>query len=323
VWSTLTVITLLLSAAFARAETITIGTSAPRHSPWGKVFRVWNMALKKKTDGELRLKFYWNNQQGSEPAMIGKMRAGQLDGAAFTAVGLAEIHKPILALQAPGLFYDWETLDRVRDALAPELQAAAEKKGFYIAGWGDIGLHYIMATHAPIRSVGDLKATRSYRLFGDDNLTAFAQAVGATSVPMSVAEVLPNLSAGRVNVCQAPALAAEQLQWAPQFEYVTDRVLAAGIGAIVLSNRSLDRLSDEHRALLKKTARKAGKMLTKRIRALDRQAYERIKGRMTVVKPSVAEWAEWEKSFAAARKRLSQGTYDAAFMARLEKLAGK
>ena len=83
------------------AEVIKIGTLAPGASPWGQVFKVWAEAVSKKSEGRLELQFFYNGQQGDEGAMVGKMKAGQLDGAAVTAVGLGKIYKPILALQMP------------------------------------------------------------------------------------------------------------------------------------------------------------------------------------------------------------------------------
>ncbi|MFP6685884.1 MAG: TRAP transporter substrate-binding protein DctP, partial [Polyangiaceae bacterium] len=63
-----------VSSQATAAEKITIGTLAPASSPWGKVFKAWARALKKKTGGELELKFYFNGGQGDERAMINKMR---------------------------------------------------------------------------------------------------------------------------------------------------------------------------------------------------------------------------------------------------------
>ena len=62
--------------------------------------------------------------------MVGKMKAGQLDGAAVTAVGLGKIYKPILALQMPGLFTTWSKLDAARDAMKGEFEKGAQDAGF-------------------------------------------------------------------------------------------------------------------------------------------------------------------------------------------------
>src|SRR5262249_10267061 len=122
----------------ARAEeVIKIGTLAPASSPWGQVFKIWADAVSKKSDGKLTLQFFWNGQQGDEGAMVGKMKAGQLDGAAITAVGLSKIYKPINALQMPGLFTTWAKLDAARDAMKSEFEKGARDAGFLISGWGD------------------------------------------------------------------------------------------------------------------------------------------------------------------------------------------
>src|ERR1700723_1953170 len=93
--------------AHADTVTLTVGTLAPAESPWGKVFKVWKKAVNLRTNGSLDLQFFWNGQQGDEGAMVGKMRTGQLDGAALTANGLSMIYKDVLVLQLPGLFRDW------------------------------------------------------------------------------------------------------------------------------------------------------------------------------------------------------------------------
>ncbi len=313
----------LAMSGVAQAETVTIGTTAPKHSPWGKVFRVWNKAVQKKTNGQLELKFFWNNQQGSEEAMVGKIRAGQLDGAAVTAVGLSKVYKPILVLQTPGLITDWATLDRVRDSLAAEFIQGAAKEGFYLGGWGDVGIYRYMSKGSPIRVPGDLKGMTPYIVTGDAIIPTFAQVVGFNGRQMGIAEILPSLNSGRINVCFSPMLAAEQLQWAPRLEYLTDHAMAVGIGAIVFSNKSMERLPADLRDVLKSTAKKAGLMLTKRIRKEDEEAYGRIKGRMKVIQLSPAEIAEWDGVFAQLHQRLGQGAFPASLMARAKQLAGK
>src|SRR5690348_10453731 len=90
-------------AASAAERSIRIATLAPKNSAWGQVYSAWQKALEKKTDGKLALDIYFNGVQGNEDAMVSKMRTGQIDGAAITAVGLSQIYKSVLALQLPGV----------------------------------------------------------------------------------------------------------------------------------------------------------------------------------------------------------------------------
>src|SRR5580704_10434926 len=82
--------TLSLGAADAHAATtLKFGTLAPGDSAWGKEFKKWAKDVSDDTNGELILDFQWNGQAGDETLMVQKIRTGQLDAAAVSALGLA------------------------------------------------------------------------------------------------------------------------------------------------------------------------------------------------------------------------------------------
>src|SRR5580765_2379539 len=159
---------LLLAPGGARAEggaaatpvSLKIGTLAPRESPWGQVFRVWQKAVKQKTGGTVNLEFYWNGTQGDEDAIVAKMKTGQLDGAAITAVGLGVIHRDTLVLQLPGVFGSWQKLDAARGALRERFEAGFKAAGFTLIGWGDVGMDRLMAHGYAVASPAALKHRR-------------------------------------------------------------------------------------------------------------------------------------------------------------------
>jgi TRAP-type transport system periplasmic protein len=312
-----------LSQEASAAETIKIGTLAPKSSPWGKVFSVWEKAVAEKSGGALELQFFYNGSQGDEAAMVGKMKAGQLDGAAVTAVGLGKIHKPILALQMPGLFSTWEKLDAARNALKPEFEKGAADAGFRILGWGDVGRAHLMSKGFPIRGPGDFAGKKPYVWRDDLVMPAFYQVIGGvTPVPLGIPEVLPNLNTGAINVLVAPALAAEQLQWASKVDHIVAQTSGFAIGALVVSSRKIDGLSAELKAILTDTGKVAAEALTKRIRSEDDAALGRLKGKMTVVDLSADEQAKWKAVFKQVRGRLAQGTFSPELVSKLEGMGG-
>jgi TRAP-type C4-dicarboxylate transport system substrate-binding protein len=307
----------------ARAEKVKLGTLAPKKSPWGKVFTAWAKAVKKKSGGAVELKWYFNASQGDEGAMVAKMRAGQLDGAAVTSVGLGKIHKDVLALQMPGLCQTWACLDTVRNAMLPEFKAGMEAQGFYFAGTGDVGLARTMSKGKAIKSPGDLQGMKVYRWNEDPMASTTGSVIGYTGVPSSVPGLLPALSGGRINVITVTALAATQLQWAPQLDHMTDEVAGVGIGGLVFAKSKLDGLPADQKAMLLKTGKKAGKMLTKRIRKADKKAYRRLKKKMTVVSLSASEKAAWKTKFKEVRNRLGQGVFSPALVSKVNSLSGQ
>ncbi len=314
---------LTAASGAANAKELSLGTLAPKKSPWGKVFKSWAKAVDKKTNGSVTLNWYYNGQQGDEKAMVQKMRSGQLDGAAVTSVGLSAIYKPILALQMPGLFKDWDTLDRVRGELMPEFQDAFKKEGFALLGSGDVGLARTMSKGKEIHTPDDLKAMKVYAWSDDPIAPVTSSVIGYTPVPSSVPELLPKLSSGAINVITVPALPSVALQWSGHLDHVNDHVAGVGVGGLVMSQKSLESLSGDELAIVKKTGKKAGKLLTKKIRLEDDKAYEFIRGKMTVVKLSDTELATWESVFKKVRQQLGQGTFPADLVSKLESAAGK
>ncbi|MEZ4307353.1 MAG: TRAP transporter substrate-binding protein DctP [Polyangiaceae bacterium] len=302
----------------AKAETVKIGTLAPKSSPWGKVFETWKKAVDEKSGGKLEIQFFYNGQQGDEDAMVGKIKSGQLHGAAITGVGLSKVYKPILALQMP-LFSSWTKLDKARDAMKTDFEKGAKDAGFFIAGWGDVGLVRTMSKGFAIKVPDDLKGKKPYYIRTDSIQPAIYSVIGGVSgVPLGVPEVLPNLNTGAINVINAPCLAAEQLQWAGKLDNLNSAPSATAIGALVFSSKLLDGLPADLKTILVDTGKVAASALTTKIRSEDDAAFKRLKGKMTVTDPSADDKAKWETIFKQARAKLAQGTFSSDLVKKLE-----
>lgn len=302
---------------------IKLGTLAPKSSPWGKVFETWAKAVAEKSGGRVEVQIFYNGQQGDESGMISKIKAGQLDGAAVTAVGLGKIYKPILALQMPGLFSSWAKLDAARDSMKGEFEKGAGDAGFTILGSGDVGRAYVMSKGVAIRTPEDLKSVKPYVWRDDPTAGAVYQILGGvTPTALSIPEVLPNLNTGAINIVLAPALAAEQLQWASKLDHIVSEPLGFAIGALVASSKKLDTLPADLKAIVIDTGRVAANALTKRIRVEDDAAFGRLKGKMTVIDLTSAEKEKWKGIFKQVRTKLGQGTFESAVVAKLENMGG-
>jgi len=300
------VVGLDLSVRVAHAEELRIATLAPRDSLWGRVYTVWAEAVSQKTGGRLTIRVDWNGTQGDEQAMMGKLKAGQLDGVTTSSLGLAQVHKPILALQMPGVFDSWEALDRAREALRPEFEKAAEAEGFVISGWGDVGRLRGMGRGVAVRVPEDLRGRRAMSLRSDIiGPTLFQMVEGVTPVPLSVPEVLPALRTKTIDVLSAPSLVAEQLQWSPLLSHVSSESSVFAIGGMVWSRRRLEQLAPDLRQVLRETGAKASAALGTRVRAEDDAAYSRLASKMVVIKLEASEKKRWTDLFAKVRARLA------------------
>ena len=149
-----------------------------------------------------RLKYFEGGQQGDERDFVRKIKLGQLDGAAVTAVGLSMIDESIRVLELPMMFETVEELDYVADKMWPYFQKKFEKKGFKLNDRGEVGWIYFLSKNK-VESLADLKGQKLW-MWGDDQLVgAMFKKLGLNGVPLGVPEVDAGLTSGRINAATA------------------------------------------------------------------------------------------------------------------------
>ncbi len=301
------------------------GTVAPKNSLWGSVFKTWTEIYNEKAKSKglkTRIMFFYSAQQGDESEMVGKIRKGQLDGAAITAVGLAAIEKSALVFQMPGLFQDWPQLDAVREKLRPQLEKAFNDAGFACLGWGDVGKAHTVSKGFEVRVPTDLRGRHPIYIKGDMIAPVFYSVVDkVTPIETTIPQIATQLAGGAIDILNTPSLALEQLMWAQHVDTINEAVTGFGIGAMVMSSKKLAALGEDDRTILKETGAKAADTLTKVIRNEDKKAFERLLGSKKHFMPSESELAQWKKVFADSRARLAGSTFPAAFVKQVEEAA--
>jgi TRAP-type transport system periplasmic protein len=294
--------------AAAEAKEIKLGTLAPKDSAWGKVFGAWSKAVEEESSGAVKLTWFFNGSKGDEVAMVGKMRSKELDAAAITATGLAQIWPHIGALQMPGLFPTWAKLDAVRDKVSPKFDKEFAQQGFVILGKGDVGMAHLMSRGIAVRTPDDLKKAHPFYISGDPIGQKFLETVGVPSPKaLTVPAILPAVSSrseGSIDVINSPSIAAEQLGWAPHMTHINNLPTGIGIGALVMSKEAYDSLPADAKAVLERTGKNTGRLLTDRIRKIDEDAFNRLKGSKTVVDLNDTEKAAWAAVFGKVRGAL-------------------
>ena len=323
VLATVAAVTCVTTSAHA-VTTIKIGTLAPQDSPWGKEFKRFTNEVANITHGDVQLDYQWNGQAGDEVLMVQKIRSGQLDAAAITAVGLAATGvTDILAFQLPGLFPNWAKLDAARNAMKEELTKQFEAKGFTVLGWGDVGAYKTMSVGFEVRHPADLQKRGCFFISGDAIMPKlFADIGGIAPKQVQVAEILGGLTNGSLNVLTVAPLAAEQLQWASRVTHINTMTDFFGIGALIMSSARWQSLpAGTKDALLKGPGLEMQDRLAKSIRNLDAQAFARMKATKTVYDPTEADKAEWRELFTRVRQELRGSVFTPAVYDRIVQLA--
>jgi TRAP-type C4-dicarboxylate transport system substrate-binding protein len=301
---------------------IRIATLAPSGSSWMRVFNAWNLTILKQTNKTLKLRFYAGGSQGDERDFVRKMRAGQMDGAALTTTGLGQLVRQVLVLSVPGVFSEYDELDRVREALNERFEGMFDQEGYTLLGWGDVGKTRLFSMER-IERPDDIKRLRPWAWKDDLIFTEFLKVVGANPVRLGVPEVYPALQTRMVDTVPASALAAVSLQWFTRLKYVSAQNSGIIVGATLMKKQKFEALSDEHQKVLLDTARRAHAALNKSIRRDDDRAYESVLKRGLIAVDTSETRAEWDEVGKQVRERLTGRLYPKSLLDAVTEAAGK
>jgi TRAP-type C4-dicarboxylate transport system substrate-binding protein len=302
------------------AQSLKLATLAPEGSPWHDVIVDIGESWKSLSGGRTTLRIYAGGVAGDEPDMIRKMRVGQLQAAALSGAGLAQITPEIQALQMPMMFASYEELDYVRDRLAPKLEAITEAHGFKILNWGDAGWVYFFAQRPVIRPA-DMKPLKIFTWEGDPTYLEVMKRLGYQPVAMAATDIYTGLQSGLINAFPTTPIAALSFQWFGLAKEMTDLKWAPLVGGIVVSTTAWRTVPDDLKPVLARAAQESAVRARGKIRPLEDQAIAAMKTHGLVVHPVPPDaFAEWEAIGRAAYPLLAGKVVPAAMIAEVQRL---
>jgi len=295
----------------ARAENVElrIATLAPSGSPWMQTLEKAAAEIKEKTGGRVTMKYFEGGQQGDERDFVSKIKLGQLDGAAVTAVGLSMIDESIRVLELPMMFQDQAEVDCVADKMWPYFQKKFEAKKFRLADRGEVGWIYFMSK-GKVEKVADLKSQKLWQWGDDQIVTSMYKKLGLNGVPLGVPEVDAGLTSGRITAAYGSPIAAVALQWYTKVKFMTSMPMTFAMGATVMSQDAIKKISPEDLKTIETIAKAAQKKLRKVIRKSneDAKATMQRKGVQIVTTPP-AMIADFTKAAAEVSAELAGKVY--------------
>ncbi len=264
------------SLAAADDVELRMATLAPEGSAWMKILDKASATITSKTETRVKVKYYAGGVQGDERDVMRKINLGQLDGAAVTSIGLGMIDSSIRVLELPMMFESVEELDYVADKMWSHFQQKFADKGYRLNDRGDVGWVYFMSTNK-VESIKDLKNQKVWMWSDDALVAAMYKKLGISGVPLGVPEVGPGLTAGRINACYGSPLAAMALGWGGQVKYMTSMPMSYAIGATVIKEDALKKISAADQKEIQKITTKSSKTLRKQIRKDNEDSKKKMK----------------------------------------------
>lgn len=244
----LTAAVLLICSSLAAAQTqLKIATLAPQNSSWAKEFRAGAKEIETRTDGRVKLKFYWGGAQGAESKVLQKIKIGQLHGGTFSPTDFQERYPDVNIYGLPFFFETHDEVEYVRTHVDPKLQQGFEDLGFQTYGFASGGFAYILSNE-PVSSLDDLRGKKVWMPEGDLISYEAMNSLQLSPVPLPITDVLTGLQTGLIDIVAIPPVVALALQWHTKVKYVTQIPVLFAMGFMAIDDRALRRVSAEDKS---------------------------------------------------------------------------
>ena len=245
---------LLVAAAVAAPAgaagfTIKMATLSPDGSPWDGFFESMGRDWEKGTDGRVSLTIYPGGVAGDEPDILRKMKIGQYHAAALSVSGLADISKDFTVFEIPLFFRSEREMFHVLRELTPGLRTKLDEKGFVLLGWGYVGqVHFF--TNKRARTVEEMQKLKIFTWAGDEAMTNWWRQGGFKPVALAATDIVTGLQTGMIDAIAVPPIYAMSVQFFKRAKYFADIPLIPMMGAVVVTKRAWNRVSDADREVL-------------------------------------------------------------------------
>jgi TRAP-type C4-dicarboxylate transport system substrate-binding protein len=274
----LTVVTLAPAPAAAQPQIIKLATLVPEGSVWDKSMRDMGAQWAAGTQGRVVLRVYPGGVAGDEPDLVRKMRIGQLQAAAVTTAGLANIDPAFNVFNIPMFFTSYPELYATLDKLTPLLKRRLEAKGFVLLAWGHGGWVYFF-TKQPVASAEGLRKTKMFVWAGDDQMVALWRQLGFQPVALAATDIMTGLQTGMIDAYPTTPLLGLTLQWYRSTPNLVGMGLAPLVGGLIMTKQAWAKISEPDRARILESCRRLEQRLKVEVPRQDTSAVAEMKKR--------------------------------------------
>jgi TRAP-type C4-dicarboxylate transport system substrate-binding protein len=239
--------------ALAEPVQLRLAGIAPDGASWTRELKAWARDVELRTEGRVRVKWYWGGIAGDELTVLDRIRRGQLDGQAG-AQFCDHVAPSLRVLRVLGLFQNREENSFGLRKLSGTLEREFRESGFFgfAAGLGSD----IVFTREPLRSLADLRRLRIWVWDLDETLIVQLRKLGVHVVPLPIDAAGRAYDDGKVDGFVSIPTAALAFQWSAKTRWFTDLHLAFLPGCLAIANRAVDALSLADKASIREAIAK-------------------------------------------------------------------
>ena len=301
----LLLILLLSGISTVHGKTFKIATLSPEGSDWMQKMRTGAREIKEKTNGRVKFKFYPGGVMGDDPAVLRKIRIGQLHGGALGGGSLIKANSDYRIYSLLLTYQNQGEIDFVRKSIDPGIKKGFEKGGFVILGMAESGFAYIMSTKEPIHNMVQLRQQKVWTPSNDSASQKILQTFGVTAIPLAYGDVLAGLQTGLINTVAMSPIGTIALQWHTQIKFITDMPLFYSLGILAIDKKAFKKIKPADQKIVRDVMKKMFIQIDAQNRKNNLEALKVLKNLgIKFVKPSEDDYTKWQKMAADANQKL-------------------
>ncbi len=283
-----------------------VAALAPKAMGWAKHTRnIAHPYLKKGTDGNLKIKWYWGGVMGNDKDYIQKMKIGQLHGAAFTGQGTVLVIPEMGVLELPFMFNNYDEVDYIKEKMWSKFDEYAEKRGYKLLVWVDQDFDQIYSAKVNLNSLDAFPKTRFLTWYGPLEQMVLGK-LGSSPVPVNVTEITPSIRQGVADALIAPAIWVVGTQLYTTLKYVNPMKIRYSPITMIVTMDAYNSLPEDYQKVVMGLRNNVCDEVGKLIRADNVKCYD------AMVKYGIQESVMSPEAVTQMRKKCKEVWYEAA-----------
>jgi len=238
------------SEAASAKYCLKMATLAPKTVGWARHIQIiMHPAIKKATDGQVKLKWYWGGVMGDDRDYVQKMQIGQLDGAALSGQGVVLACPEMAVVELPFMFENYEEVDYIRKVMRDDFDQIASQNGYKIFIWADQDFDQIYSVKYEMSQMDHFKKASILTWYGDLEMALLSE-LGSDPIPVTVPEISSSIRQGVVDTFIAPSVWVIGSQMYTIMKYVNPVKIRYSPAAAFITLKSWNKIPEKYQKSL-------------------------------------------------------------------------
>jgi len=232
-------------------------TSDGAQDPYAVGARAFQSAVERETRGSVQVQLFPNRQLGDERQMLEGMRFGTVDAGIITNAVIAQIEPAFSVNDLPFLFANEAQAHKVLDgAVGAELAKRLSTKGIVALGYMEGGFRNMINNKRPVNAPGDVAGVK-YRVMQNPVFIDMFNSMGGSAIPMAWGETFTAVQQGTIDGLEIPLAVIDANKYFEVTKFLSLTNHTYSMIGLVISKRSLDKLTPEQRTAVTNAAKSA------------------------------------------------------------------